>query len=199
MPVTSDTAPIRVPQTWFWTVACFSAMALMVADANLDLLEQPWHGLLKVLVVVFAAGTMISGYVQSEAEGPLSAAYRTFGIRMVVTVGVCVFVFSAGSRIFRSVPLETPALWLLGLVTAVPVLGFVWIMARYLAEETDEYLRHLAIMSALIGLAVVLVVATVWGWLESLGLVPHAWPGYAIPLFCLASGAGRGWLKARNR
>jgi hypothetical protein len=79
------------------------------------------------------------------------------------------------------------------------VLGIVWLMARYLAEEPDEYLRHLAVTSALIGLAIVLVVATVWGFLENLGLVGHVWSWYAVPLFAVAYALGRAWLKARGR
>lgn len=197
--MTSDTARFRIPQTWFWTVACFTAMGVMVADANLGLLEQPWRGLLKVLVLVFAAGTLVSNYRQSEAEGPLSPAYETLGMRVMATTVLCIAVFSVGAAIYQRVPLGTPALWLLGLSAALPVLALIWAMGRYLAEEADEYLRHLAIMSALIGLAAVLVLASVWGFLESLGLVAHFPSWYAIPLFCLANGVGRAWLKARNR
>jgi hypothetical protein len=174
-------------------------MAAMMVDANLDLLDQPWRSLLKVMVLVCAAGTLVSGHRQAEAEGPPSRALDVFNTRVMVWVGACLFTFAVGAAISHRVPLGTPERWLLGLVTSIPALALIWTTARYLADETDEYLRQLAMMSALIGLAVVLAIASVWGVLEALGLVPHFSTWWLIPIFGFANGAGRAWLKARSR
>lgn len=170
----------------------------MVADANLDLLPNPWHWMLKVLVVVLVVPMLVFGRREAAAEGPLSPALRTLNLRVFLAVAFCITTFAVGASVYKSLPTGSPALWALGLVTAVPLLGVIWAWGRYLSEETDEYLRHLAIMSALIGLGAVLVLATVWGFLENLGLVPHIWSWYVVPLFAVANGLGRAWLKLRS-
>lgn len=197
--MTGDTATFRIPPSWFWMVAFFAAMAGMVADANLELLDAPWRSLLKVLVFVLAGGAFMAGQRQAAAEGPPSRALDAYNMSMTVIVGACVLTFAVGASIHQRVQLGQAELWLLGLATSLPVLALIGATARYLARETDEYLRHLMIMSALIGLAAVLVVANVWGFLETLGLVPHFWIWWLIPVFGLANGAGRAVLKARAR
>jgi hypothetical protein len=197
--MTDGSSTFRVPRSWWWTAAYFGALAMMVADANLALLRDPWHLLLKVLVVILLVPMLVSGLRQERAEGPTSPAFRNLGARTLAGVGGCVLVFSVSAAIYRDLQPGSAVLWPLALVTAVPVLWLVWAMGQYLAEESDEYLRHLATMSALIGLAAVLVVATVWGFLEALELVPHVPAWYAVPLFAVANGVGRGWLKARSR
>jgi hypothetical protein len=196
--MTGDILGIRVPQSWLWAVAYFSALGAMVADAHLKLLDDPWHWLLKVLVVVLVVPFLISARRQAKEEGPVSHALDTLNARVVTGVFALILVFGAGATLYRELPDGSPWLWPLGLATAVPLLFVIWSMGRYLAEERDEYLRHLAVTSALIGLAVVLVFATVWGFLENLGLVPHMWTWLLVPLFCAANGIGRGWLKARR-
>lgn len=198
MPVTSDILGFRVPRSWLWATIYFGALAAMVADANLALLDHPWSSLLRVLVVVLVVPFVISARRQAKEEGPLSHALDTLNARVVTGVFAMILVFGAGASLSRDLPPGSAWLWPLGLATAVPLLFLIWSMGRYLAEETDEYLRHLAMTSALIGLAVVLVVATVWGFLENLGLVPHMWTWLLVPLFCAANGIGRGWLKARR-
>lgn len=197
--MSTETPAFRIPPSWFWTVACFAAMAAMVADANLDLLDDPWRTLLKVMVLILAAGTLVAGHRQARAEGPPSRALDIYNWRLMVGVGLCVLVLAAGANVHDRMPIGIPGLWLLGLVMSSPVLALVWATARYLADETDEYLRQLAMMSALIGLAAVMAVATVWAVLESLGLLPHFWMWWLLPVFGLANGAGRAWLKARAR
>ena len=73
------------------------------------------------------------------------------------------------------------------------------IMARYLMEETDEYLRHRASFSSLIGLGVVLVLGTVWGFLETFGLVPHIWAWWVMPAWAIGLGIGQGVLSLSEK
>lgn len=197
--MTSETRSFRMPRSWLWGVAYWTVLAAMVADANLGLLQDPWHWMLKVLVLILVIPLLISGHRQAREEGPVSSALTACNLRMGVAAGACILVFSVAANIYHRVPLDTPALWLLGLVTAMPVLTMIWIMGWYLAEETDEYLRHLATMSALIGLAAVLVLATVWGFLNDLGLVPHVSTWWLVPFFAVANGIGRAFLKASAR
>ena len=66
--------------------------------------------------------------------------------------------------------LVVPALAGLSLLPALPVLGCVAVIARYLVEEEDEYLRLRAAQASLIGTGLLLVAAILWGFLQQAGL-----------------------------
>lgn len=85
------------------------------------------------------------------------------------------------------------------LLPTVPVLAMIVTMGRYLVEETDEYLRHRASLSSLIGLGVVLVLGTVWGFLETFGLVPHVWAWWVMPAWAIGLGIGQGLLSRSEK
>jgi fatty acid desaturase len=78
-------------------------------------------------------------------------------------------------------PLGTWGLWLLALATAIPMLIADLDPGALPGRGDRRVLAHLATTSALIGLAAVLVLATVWGFLESLRLVPHIRRGTSSP------------------
>lgn len=60
---------------------------------------------------------------------------------------------------------------------ALPLIGVFSAMGRYLATETDEYLRVVQIRQILVATGLALSIACVWGFLEGFGLAPHltAW------------------------
>lgn len=78
-----------------------------------------------------------------------------------------------------------PLAYVVGVLPAVAVSGFFWLMGRYLVEETDEYLRMLQIRQLLVATAIALTAATIWGFLEGFGLLPHL-VGYAWPIVYFA-------------
>lgn len=85
-----------------------------------------------------------------------------------------------------------PLAFVVGVLPALAVSGFFWLMGRYLIEETDEYLRMLQIRQLLIATAIALTAATIWGFLEGFELVHHV-VGYAWPIVYFA-GLGVGAL-----
>ncbi len=78
-----------------------------------------------------------------------------------------------------------PLAYVVGVLPALAVSGFFWMMGRYLVEETDEYLRMLMIRQLLIATAIALTAATIWGFLEGFELLPHL-AGYAWTVVYLA-------------
>jgi len=82
--------------------------------------------------------------------------------------------------------------YIVGVLPALAVSGFFWLMARYLVEETDEYLRMLQIRQLLVATALALTAATIWGFLEGFDLAPHivayAWPIVWLAGLCIGAG-----------
>lgn len=83
---------------------------------------------------------------------------------------------------------EGPLLWLIAVLPALPIVYFVWSLHRYLVEETDEYLRMRYVGQALFGLGLLLIVATVWGFLESFKVVPHVESWMVVPVWAIGLG-----------
>jgi hypothetical protein len=71
--------------------------------------------------------------------------------------------------------------YLAALAPALPLLGLIWVNARYLVEETDEFRRRMMMFAMLCALAVILAVTTVYGFLEVLAGAPM------VPLYHVAT------------
>ncbi|MFM5893923.1 MAG: hypothetical protein ACKOQM_05755 [Novosphingobium sp.] len=83
-----------------------------------------------------------------------------------------------------------PILWLLALLPSLTIAYFVWAMGRYLAEEDDEYQRMRQINAALFATGFLLVIASVWGFLEVFGIAPHAEGFWAVGVWAAGLGLG---------
>lgn len=81
-----------------------------------------------------------------------------------------------------------PLLWLIAVLPALPILYFVWALYRYLIEETDEYLKMRYVSDALFGLGLLLIVSTIWGFLESFKVVPHVESWIVVPVWAIGLG-----------
>ena len=83
-----------------------------------------------------------------------------------------------------------PELWLLALIRALPIVYLVWLNARYLIEETDEYLKSRRVFALLLGTGLVLVLSTLWGSLAEAGAVANINSAWVFPLWLLGVGLG---------
>ena len=90
--------------------------------------------------------------------------------------------------------------YLLGALPGIAVLGVFWAIGRLLVEETDEYLRMLLVRQTLVATAFSLSIATVWGFLENVKLVPHVDAFYIAILWFVGLGVGSlvNWLTISN-
>lgn len=76
----------------------------------------------------------------------------------------------------------------LALLPALPIIGVFGVMARYLVDESDEYIRSRFVQQALTATGLTLSVCTAWGFLENFGVVPHVYAFYAAILWFGAQG-----------
>jgi hypothetical protein len=69
-------------------------------------------------------------------------------------------------------PVGAPWRAVLALLPAVPLVGMFASYARYLNEETDEYLRTLVMRNFVTATMIAMTCAVVWGFLNELGGAP---------------------------
>ena len=86
----------------------------------------------------------------------------------------------------------------LALLPALPILGIFWAMARYLAEEQDEYLRVVQIQNSLTATGLMLAVTTVWGFLQTFELLPRVDFYWAAVIWFAGLGVASCWRAIRR-
>lgn len=183
---------------WLWAGLFIAAMAGTAAASIFELIAKPWSVLLVVLALGLLVPMMRSARRRAEDTGSMSPALRTYNNRVLAAGGVYMVSFWIAASVYDSARPGEAVVSVLALVPAIPALAMIWAMARYIKDETDEYLRHQAIMAGLFGLALVLALATVWGFLETFGLVPHVWSWWVFPVWAIGMGASQCWMKVRG-
>ncbi|MDO8902053.1 MAG: hypothetical protein Q7V15_11935 [Phenylobacterium sp.] len=104
---------------------------------------------------------------------PLMAAY----VVLLLSVGPII-----------DAPTASLGAYLLAGLPALPLVGIIVSLALYLLEEADEFLKVRMVEALLWGLGAILVISTVWGFLESLAGAPQLPLHWLFPIFCVAMG-----------
>lgn len=192
-----DLAARGHPAVWAASmIVSFAAIALLrITDAI-----GPTTGfLLMVVAMVQLIPLTHVGLARQKAAGHLSPAAIRYTRRFLIASFAYMLGLGLAVTIRDRVDVAQGGAFLLALLPVVPIMGMIWTMARYVREEDDEYLRHRAIMAALLGLGLVLALGTFWGFLETFGVVPHVPAWACFPVWAIGMGAAQCWLARRDR
>ena len=132
-------------------------------------------------------------------KAKMSPAVRRYMKRFIPGMLLYVVVLIGSIAAIKRLHPEGPLLWALAVAPALPILLVIAIMGRYLVEETDEFLRAMAVQAMLWGIGITLALATVWGFLENADLVPHLSSFLIFPIFCGAMGLSQPFIWRRYR
>lgn len=97
--------------------------------------------------------------------------------------------FAAKYLISRQL-VDGPVVWILGTLPGLAVIGAFYAIAMLIVEQKDEFIRMLIVRKTLIGTAIALSMATVWGFLENFGLVTHIDAYWVAVIWFLGFGFG---------
>ncbi|WP_395329500.1 hypothetical protein WBP06_15310 [Novosphingobium sp. BL-8H] len=184
----------------FWGLAFFAVMAVIAGLQIAGVIGA--SGSLALMLV--AGPAMIVPMMRSanrlaRESGCGSPAVRRFNTRMGVSSAGYVVALGLGIWCWQQFHPGTVVTVALALAVVVPIFGMIWATARYLHEETDEYLRQRAAIASLYGLGAVLALGSLWGFLETFRLVPHV-PGWAVvPVWAIGMGIGQFRMSAGKR
>jgi hypothetical protein len=184
----------------FWALLYTFAMAA-TAMAWITDAVTPAAGLLAMLPVsvVLVPVMLRSALWKAQRSGTMSAAVVRYTRRFLRAMVAYVMGLGVAAWLHQQGMSGQGASVVLALLPAVPTLAMVWTMARYLAEEEDEYLRHRAVEAALAGLGGVLALGSFWGFLETFGVVPHVWAWWVVPVWAIGMGLWQAFAAARDR
>ncbi len=183
----------------FWIGAMIGLMATVAGLAASDAINGPTAIILMASTGGLLYPLMKSGERCEERTGAFSPAIRRYNRGMLMAslayilgMGIAVWLTDANG-------LDGQVLWVIAFLPIVPIFAMIWVMARYITEEQDEYLRHLAVMSNMGGLALLMGLASLWGFFEEFELVPHAPGWFSVPVWAVGMGLTRWWIARGNR
>jgi hypothetical protein len=174
-----------------WSIAFVAGMGL--AGGIINSVELGFAGSLAVAMVpmLMLIPLVRSAERAQAASGCATPAMRRYNRRFLVMSFGYVLTLFAALGTTRHMTIEGPLLWVLALLPTIPIMGMIWTIARLLVEETDEYQRMRMVRASLIATGVLLVAATLWGFLEMFGLVPHVENWAAFPIWAIGLGIGQ--------
>ncbi|MDE8653785.1 hypothetical protein [Novosphingobium album (ex Liu et al. 2023)] len=191
-----QTAPRRKGPNFWWGLFAFNMAAISGAQI-FEWIDRTTAYVLFALSlgVLYPAIASAGRRMREHGVGPAMLRYnRRMAIASVLYVlglGIAVALYKRG--VLGPVPS-----FIIAMLPALPTLGMIWAMARYLVEEQDEYLRHRATLASLIGLGLVLALGSFWGFLETFAVVPHVWSWWVVPVWAIGMGLGQCWQKVRG-
>ena len=192
------TAAATQSKPWLWAGLFAMNMGVIAALSMSGAVEQPVPAVLIVLNFALLVPMVRAAKRRQEEKGAMSPALRRYNARVLAFMMLYVVAMIGGGMAYDRLEPEGPLAWLLALAPLVPLMAFIWAIVRYYFEEDDEFLRHRAVTGALVGLLFVLVLGTVWGFLEMYGLAPHVWNWWVFPVWAIGLGVGTCWPASRR-
>jgi hypothetical protein len=129
----------------------------------------------------------------------VNTAVRRYYLRFGIAMGLYAVALAAAIELLRVVPAGSPGRYGLAVAPALPLVGVIVAIGRYLVEEADEFRRMLLVQSMLCGLAAILTITTVWGFLELFAGAPRLQLFLVFPIFCAGMGVSQPFLFRRYR
>jgi hypothetical protein len=134
------------------------------------------HGWAWLGAALMSLSPTAAGLVGRRLDGGLMRpAIRRYALRQAAITVVYFVVLFAATALYKRGLTEGPLGYLVAVAPAAPILGIFLILHRFLKEETDEMMREVFLSSLVWSGALTLCEATVWGFLETFGKVPHVW------------------------
>ena len=124
---------------------------------------------------------------------------RRFHRRSLVVMVLYVLSLAVMSLAIDHLHPKGMALYLLALLPALPIVAAIVIIALYLSEQKDEFVRTLQIESMLWGVGATLTVTTIWGALEKFAHIRPMSLFLVYPLCCVFVFLARVVVKRRYR
>lgn len=95
-------------------------------------------------------------------------ASRRYLLRLGLAMGLYLIVLAVSVRAFRSAAPPVGTLkYALAVAPALPILGAIWAMGRFIVELPDEYQRLKLAVACLWATGLTLALCTVWGFLQN--------------------------------
>jgi hypothetical protein len=131
----------------------------------------------------------------------LNSARRRYTLRLGIAMGAYIVTLTVALHFVGTASVKGAPALVLGLLPGLSVTGIFWAFGKLLLEEKDEYQRLLLVRQSLVATGFTLSIATIWGFLENLFLVPHVDAFFIAVLWFVGLGLGSAfnWLTLHKK
>lgn len=189
--MTTATTASAKRATLFWALAFVGGMFGTGLLLFTDFVRPPWGMAIMILPMLLLIPMVRASERMQSATGCASPAMMRYNRRMLAASFAYVVGFLIAVALFKGQTVSKPAAALLSLLPTLPALGMIWAMARYVIEESDEYLRARTVNAALTATGLLLGIATFWGFLTTFGVAPHVPMWAVVPVWAIGLGIGQ--------
>jgi archaellum biogenesis protein FlaJ (TadC family) len=156
-------------------------------------------GTLAYCAAIFSVSMIFARAGRNALAIRQSEAAKRYVRRFLTTMSLYAVVLVAVVSAFVQLKPHGVLAYTLALAPAVPLVASIVIIGIYLREESDEFERNIQNEAALLATGAMMVVATVWGFLEQFHLAPSV-PSWAVfPLWALMLGPAQMIVRRRYR
>lgn len=126
-------------------------------------------------------------------------ARRRYNRRIFWLTGLYAVLVIGWALVMKATHPPAAVRYLMALVSSAPAVGTIVALGLYLAEEPDEFRRKLLAEAMLWGVGVIMVLTTVWGFVEMFADGPHLLLALIFPIFMVAQAIAYALLQRRYR
>jgi hypothetical protein len=126
-------------------------------------------------------------------------ARRRYNRRVFWLTGVYGVLVIGLALVLKATDPVQPIRYAMGLVSAVPAVATIVALGLYLAEEPDEFRRRLLVEAVVWAMGAVMLLTTVWGFVELFADAPHLLLALVFPIFSVAMAIAHHLLRRRYR
>jgi hypothetical protein len=119
-----------------------------------------------------------------------SPAQRRYNRRVIQLSLLYALTLLGAVYLFKHQQVSGAGAWIVAILPALSIIAIFVAIGAYIVEESDEYLRALVIRQTLYASGFMLGLTTLWGFLESFGLVGHVEAYYTAILWFAGFGLG---------
>jgi len=191
MTITDNAIPVPAKRAAIgWAAAFFIGMFGMTAVVHFLAIPQMWKAIACLVPMLLLIPMVRAAGRAQDQCGNYSPALRNYNRRVLIWSFAYVLALLSAVWVYNTIHPTGILAWVIAVLPSLPILFFIWSMGAYLTEETDEYLRQKAMVSALWATGILLAVATFYGFLDTFKLVPHIEGWAAVPVWALGLGVG---------
>ena len=192
-PVDTDESKIRPDYrlTAFWAGLFFAGMfGFPLVGGYLDWPQSViFVGMVFSMFLLFP---MIRAMTGANREAGISTpAMEAYNGRILFWSFAYVFLLFGAIWIYQQYKPDGLLSFVIALLPAIPIIWTITTIGRYIGEETDEYVRHRQIQAGIFATGTLLVIATIWGFLDLFGIVPGMGGYMAVPIWAIGLALGQ--------
>lgn len=189
--MTANTAAAAKRATLFWAMAFMVGMFGTGLLLFTDFIQPPWGMAVMLVPMLLLIPMARASERMQRATGSASPAAARYSRRMLAASFAYVIGFLIAVALFTEQTVSKPVAAMLSLLPTFGAFGMIWAMARYVIEESDEYLRARIVDAALVATGLLLAVGTFWGFLTTFGVAPHVPMWVVVPVWAAGLAVGQ--------